>query len=60
MTWEEAKRAMNNGKHVAQDTFAPLRYFYMQFGVLFKDDGECMEGWYKDLPWQKNGWRIVG
>lgn len=60
MSWEEALRAMLDGKVVQNRHFTSEEWFHMRDGVIFAEDGCCMQGWFTGESWQMVGWSVKG
>lgn len=59
MNWEEAKKAMREGKRVRHQYFTSNEWFEMVNGSIFAEDGCSMLGWYLGEAWQDEGWSVI-
>lgn len=64
LSWEEAQKAMSEGKKVKHRYFSTEEYFHLVDGRIYGEDGVCMNDgfhtdWYTGEEWQKTGWAIV-
>lgn len=59
MTWEDAKKAMREGKAVKHEYFSPDEFFRMQGNQMVDESGQPVARWYSGELWQKTGWSIL-
>ncbi len=58
MSWEEAQKAMSEGKTVMHEYFTPDEFFRIRNGQLVDEADLPMDRWYCGEDWQKKGWRL--
>lgn len=59
MSWEEAKKAMREGKRVRNEYFTSDEWFEMRGGVIYAEDSCPMGRWYCGEAWQDEGWSVI-
>ncbi|AEJ81391.1 gp15 [Erwinia phage vB_EamM-Y2] len=59
MSWEEALKALREGKRVSHEYFTPDEWFEMKDGRIYCEGGYPMDRWFTGDDWQLTGWSII-
>ena len=59
MSWEEARKAMRDGKKVRNQYFTSNEWFEMKGGRIYCEGGYPMDRWFTGDDWQLTGWSII-